>query len=91
MASPTVLAALSHNSGPKPSFPQLKLPTFDRDPLEWATFWDLFQTMISREKHRTDAEKLYYLRASINSKEGQRIVSAISTNGGDYSKAVEEL
>ena len=83
--------SLSSRPNHRPSLPQLKLPVFEGDPMDWITFWELFQTMIGRESYLTDAEKLYYLRASIQSKEGQRMVAAVTTRGGSYDNAVADL
>ena len=47
--------------------------------------------MLEREPTLNEAEKLFYLRSSIKSKEGQDILTMASGTGGDYNKVVKTL
>ncbi len=54
-------ATSDSSSRPKIKLPELSLPTFDGDPLNWAIFWDRFQSTLSK----VGSDKMVYLRSAI--------------------------
>lgn len=42
--------------------PQINIPTFDGDLLQWTSFYDSFLSMIDSNPNRTNVEKMHYLK-----------------------------
>ena len=91
LTSSSSTSSIDSKLGAKSFLPLMKLPTFDGNPLQWVSFWEFFQNAISQDSSLTDVRKLYYLRDSIKSIEGQQMVTDAITNGKDFLKVVKEL
>ena len=50
---------------PTVELPKINVPTFDGDVLNWAVFWEQFETAIYNNKKLHDAQKLTYLRDAV--------------------------
>ena len=69
---------------------KLKLPNFNGDPLEWRTFWNLFDSLISQEKGMTDEQKACHLTDTMADSKAKEIAK-ISTRTGCYQQALQDL
>ena len=56
--------------------PKLTLPVFSGNPLDWLTFWDLFQVAIHLNPNLSGVQKFNYLKAQLQ---------------GEVAKAIEEF
>ena len=46
--------------------PELEIPFFDGNKINWREFWDIFQAMIDQNKQLSDMEKNCYLKSRVN-------------------------
>ena len=79
------------SSKPKAKLPQLELPSFDGDPLNWCVFWERFNSIIRKETGLSNTDRLAYLRAALKTKDGQVIMDAETGSGDDYDQLVANL
>ena len=68
----------------------LKLVSFVVDPLQWCTFWDLFQASIHNREGLTGAQKFQYLVTQIND-EATNLLQGYQTTVAFYELAVDLL
>jgi len=66
--------------------PKLEVPTFDGSFTNWATFRDLFLSMVGNKNSITDAEKLQYLKPNCKG-EAEDIVSEYQITDANYQGA----
>lgn len=66
--------------------PKLEVPTFDGSFTNWATFRDLFLSMVGNKTTITDAEKLQYLKPNCKG-EAEDIVAAYLITDANYQGA----
>ena len=71
--------------------PKLDVPKFDGDILNWKTFWEQFNVSIHSQKSLSDAEKLIYLRSSVNEGSAKHAIEGLSRTGECYEEAIECL
>ncbi|XP_043461792.1 uncharacterized protein LOC122506254 [Leptopilina heterotoma] len=65
--------------------PNLSLPKFSGNQLEWETFRDLFKAMVD-QTNITDVQKFYYLKSSLTGKAAERIKN-LPVNNANYNEA----
>lgn len=71
-------------------YPELKLPEFSGNPLEWQAFYDRFVAAVHSSKELSDAEKLTYLRGLVVGKAAD-VIAGIPTEDQYYREAWERL
>ncbi|XP_049870496.1 uncharacterized protein LOC126369938 [Pectinophora gossypiella] len=69
--------------------PDLKLPEFSGNLLEWHSFWDQFTSNI-RRRNLNDVDKLLYLKSSLKG-DAARLVDGFDTTNRSYKLAVDTL
>ncbi len=70
--------------------PQLKLPHFSGDILQWVSFWDAFKAEIDDDVTMPNVTKFNYLRAQLSGDALKRI-GGLSVTTHNYPKAVQLL
>lgn len=68
--------------------PQISLPTFAGDPLEWLTFWESFQSAVDRQPLEA-VDKLNYLMGCLTGKAASAVVGY--RGGNNYGNVVATL
>lgn len=71
--------------------PRMELPRFTGDQERWRDFWTEFTNAMDKDHSLSSADKLHYLRTSIQSEEGKDIVTTASRGGKDYDAVVKML
>jgi len=66
--------------------PRMDLPTFSGNPLEWKSFHDLFTSMIHSNSKISAAQKLHYLKNSVQD-EASSLLSSIDITDANYLEA----
>ncbi|XP_063549129.1 uncharacterized protein LOC134756230 [Cydia strobilella] len=69
--------------------PELNLPTFDGNVLQWTQFWDQFSSNIDQRELR-DVDKLLYLKTSLKG-DAKTILDGLETTNDNYKIAVATL
>ncbi|CAK9806339.1 hypothetical protein ANTPLA_LOCUS4845 [Anthophora plagiata] len=70
--------------------PEIRLPTFDGTIEKWASFFDIFPSIIDRNEDLMPVQKLQYLRSTLTGKAAVCIQS-LSTTDANYTDAIELL
>lgn len=70
--------------------PKISLPLFQGDYKEWSAFRDLFVKLIHDNSQISNAEKLYYLKASLKG-EASRLIQNIESSADNYETAWQEI
>ena len=73
-----------HDHGCSVKLPELEIPTFDGDKLQWREFWDFFQFTVDQNVHLSDVEKFCYLKDRLIG-EAKHAISGISASQENYS------
>ena len=71
--------------------PKFSVPTFDGDVLNWAVFWEQFQTAIYNNKKLHEAQKLAYLWDAVDKGPANKVIQGLSQSAGTYLEAVKCL
>jgi hypothetical protein len=88
VAGPAPAPVQAQNFVPMAKLPQLKLPTFEGDPLEWPSFWQSFESAVDRQP-LDPVDKLSYLVAGLK---GRALTTVLGYRGGEnYQHAVDAL
>ena len=85
----TVPSTSSSREGVK--LPKLDVPSFDRNILNWETFWDQFCISVHDCSNLSDAEKLVCLQQSLRDGPAKRSIEGLSRSGECYPEAIECL
>ncbi|XP_063379405.1 uncharacterized protein LOC134666184 [Cydia fagiglandana] len=83
-----VPSTTSHPSN-RGKLPELNLPTFDGNILQWTQFWDQFSSNIDQRELR-DVDKLLYLKTSLKG-DAKTILDGLETTNDNYKIAVATL
>ncbi|XP_062540962.1 uncharacterized protein LOC134209004 [Armigeres subalbatus] len=70
--------------------PQMNLPTFSGDYLEWQSFSDLFDSMVHQNVSLKDSQKLYFLKTNLDG-EAASLISHLKIEDANYQTALEKL
>lgn len=76
---------------PTVELPKISVPTFDGDVLNWAVFWEQFDTAIHSSKKLHDAQKLAYLRDAVECGPAKKVIQGLAHSAGTYQEAVKCL
>ena len=63
--------------------PELEIPTFDGDRLQWAEFWNFFQVTVDQNTQLSDVEKFCYLKSKLTG-EAKDAISGILISQENY-------
>ena len=63
--------------------PELEIPTFDGDRLQWAEFWNFFQVTVDQNTQLSDVEKFCYLKSRLTG-EAKDAISGILISQENY-------
>ena len=86
----------SDHSGPAKAttsikLPNLSIPKFDGDILNWRTFWEQLRVSIHSRPWLAGAEKLVYLKDALKDIPAEHIIQGLAQTAGTYKKAIECL
>ncbi|KAJ0171888.1 hypothetical protein K1T71_012651 [Dendrolimus kikuchii] len=70
--------------------PPLQLPTFDGQPTEWNSFYDLFKSLITNNEHLSEVEKFRYLLLSVKG-EPYNLIKSLPVTNENYNNTVQIL
>lgn len=70
---------------------KMKLPTFDREILNWREFWRLFSSLIKQEPHLSDEEKRAHLTGAMGTPECKTKAEAAFSYTHNYDDAIVRL
>ena len=73
-----------HDHGCSVKLPELEIPTFDGDILQWREIWDFFHVTVDQNLHLSDVEKFCYLKDRLIG-EAKHAISGISISQENYS------
>ena len=76
---------------PTVKLPKISVPTFDGDVLNWAMFWEQFETTIHSNEKLHDAQKLACLRDAVASGPAKSVIQGLAHSAGNYQEAVKCL
>lgn len=79
----------SHHHPNRGKLPELNLPTFDGNVLQWTQFWDQFSSNIDQRDLR-EVDKLLYLKTSLKGN-AKTILEGLETTNDNYKIAVTTL
>ena len=71
--------------------PKLEVPTFDRDILNWKTFWEQFCASIHNRTNLSDSKKLVYLQKALKGGSAKQVVEELSCSGKYYAEAIKSV
>ncbi|CAB4038851.1 PREDICTED: uncharacterized protein LOC100197852, partial [Paramuricea clavata] len=84
-------AGLSTNRSPAHcKLPQLALPEFTGEPLDWQGFWDQYQVSIHSNINISDIDKFNYLKGCVKG-EALAAISGLTLTSDNYQEAVQVL
>ncbi|XP_058817221.1 uncharacterized protein LOC131680524 [Topomyia yanbarensis] len=91
---PTASHVLARNSAiPLPTdlkLPQMNMPIFSGNYLEWQSFFDLFDSLVHQNPGLKDSQKLYYLKTNLSG-EAASLISHLKITDANYGLALEKL
>ena len=73
-----------HDHSCSVKLPELEIPTFDGDILQWREFWDFFHVTVDQNVHLSDIEKFCYLKDRLIG-EAKHAISGMSISKKNYS------
>ena len=77
----------SSNKEAKVRLPKIELPHFDGNPLNFQSFWDLFESTVDKNEHLSDVDKFSYLKNLLSSSAAATI-SGLTLTNGNYDEAL---
>ncbi|XP_055543010.1 uncharacterized protein LOC129728587 [Wyeomyia smithii] len=75
---------------PDLKLPQVNIPTFSGDYLEWQSFKDLFDSLVEQNPTLKDSQKLYFLKTNLAG-EAASLISHLKIEDANYKPALEKL
>ena len=70
--------------------PEIKLPIFEGNPLNWQEFWQTFKNEIGKRKDITDTQKFHYLRGQLG-KEPLGLIEGLNISNENFMEALTIL
>ena len=70
--------------------PELEIPIFDGNKINWREFWNIFQTTINQNKQLSDTEFFYYLKSRVDG-DAIEAISGLLLSTENYEIAKELL
>ncbi|XP_055543544.1 uncharacterized protein LOC129729089 [Wyeomyia smithii] len=93
MVSPVMHAAVMPPDAsrlPDLKLPQVNIPKFSGDYLEWQSFKDLFDSLVEQNPTLKDSQKLYFLKTNLAG-EAASLISHLKIEDANYKPALEKL
>lgn len=82
--------SVNFSSNHRNMLPRIKIPQFQGDYLTWASFRDLFTSIIGNNPGITDVEKMHYLKTCLSG-EATRLISNLTLSDENFSVAWKAL
>jgi hypothetical protein len=92
-SSPSVITSSPPTAGirgARVKLPKISLRKFDGDPLQWSTFWDLFQSTVHDNPDMSEIDKFNYLNLMLE-RTAADAVSGLALTSANYEEAVAVL
>lgn len=70
--------------------PEIKIPVFSGNYLEWQTFKELFSGLVHNNKSLDDTQKLYYLKCHLTG-DAEQLLKNIAVTSDNYARSWEKL
>lgn len=83
-------AVASAGIGLSHSLPEIKLPVFSGDPMEWVPFRDLFLAIIGKDINLQPASKMYYLKTQLTG-EPKALIESLPPSNESFQPAWDLL
>ena len=83
---PAATPAATSSSSSSLRLPQMDLPTFSGEYLQWTPFIDLFNAAVDSNSSITDAQKLQYLKSSLRG-DASKVISSLAVTDANYATA----
>ena len=71
--------------------PELNIPTFDREPTNWKSYWQQFEATIHNSTKLTDQLRMQYLLKSLTTQKAKDTIEGIDATAEAYPEAIEAL
>ena len=84
-------AVSSATSSKGVKLPQIDVPTFDGNIVNWRSFWEQFCVSVHSRSNLSDSEKLVYLQHSLKDSVAKHAIEGLSHSGDYYIEAIESL
>ena len=68
--------------------PKISVPSFNRNLLNWSSFWEQFNIAIRSKEQLTDAEKLAYLKNSLKDGQARHVIEGLALTSENYLEAI---
>ena len=68
--------------------PKINIPSFDRNILNWASFWEQFEVAVHSQDSLRDVKKLAYLKDVVKESPAKHVIEGLSRMTGGYAKAI---
>lgn len=89
-ATPSAKAAVSDDANVNIKLPQIRLPTFNGNYLNWLEFRDTFESLINNDIKIGAVQKFHYLRSSLQSNAAE-LINSIEFSAANYELAWDLL
>ena len=66
--------------------PELKLPVFDGDKIQWGSFWNYFKEIVDKNEQLTDVEKFCYLKCMLKG-DAEHVITELPLSRENYQVA----
>ena len=76
---------------PTVELPKFSVLTFDGDVLNWAVFWEQFETAVHNSKKLHEEKNLAYLRDAVDKGPAKKVIQGLSHSAGTHLEAVKSL
>ena len=67
---------------------KISVPTFDKNILQWQSFWEQFELNVLNKAKLLDAVKLAYLKDALKAGQALNIIKGLVQTANNYSEAV---
>ena len=73
------------------NLPQIEIPSFDGNILNWRSFWEQFQVAVHDKPQLGEVEKLTYLRDAVKGGPARNVIQGLTQTAESYQEAVQCL
>ena len=87
--SPCIVAPPPDGNGVK--LPKLDMPRFEREILNWRSFWEQFCVSLYKCMTLSNSEKIVYLQQTLKGGSAKGAIEDLSRSGDNYTKAIKCL
>lgn len=78
------------NHSPAVQLPKIDVPTFTGNPVDWISFFELFQTLIIDNSQLTDIQRFMYLKSYLRN-EPLNLISTLQLTNDNFQIAIDTL